>query len=461
MKFSPELAEIRFGCGLSPKIAPPESVDAMLAGLTGPDEMAQRFEIPQLGQFLSRMQEYRDARKAARKARNTESGPALEREETRLKHELRQSELRFMGQILLRQTWTETGLRERLAVFWADHFSALGKNIFWRPATAPYVEEAIRPYLSGRFSDMITAVISSPLMLHYLDQQRSAGPNSTSVQNPKSRVGLNENLARELLELHTLGVDGPYGQQDVGELAELLTGLSFDLQKGFFFRPEFVEPGVQTVLGTHYPDRATDPNRLRTLAENLALHPSTGRHLAHKLAVHFVSDEPDTALVDHIAARYSETGGDLLATYSAMLEHPAAWEPELRNVKPPAEFVGSACRALQVHPLTIQKMSVRHLRSRLAIPLRMMGQPWMRPNGPDGWPEVDSDWITPQSLAVRIRWAMSAPRKLQTRLPLPIEFAEAALGGLLTEHVRFAANSAETRPEAIGLVLASPTFQRR
>ena len=344
-----------------------------------------------------------------------------------------------MGQTLSRQIWADTAFRERLTVFWADHFSALGKNSFWRPAGAPYVEEAIRPNLTGHFSEMLFAVLRAPLMLHYLDQRLSAGPSSKAAQNKKRPLGLNENLAREVLELHTLGVGGPYVQKDVRELAELLAGLTFDLKQGFFHRAQFAEPGEKNVLGTRYGQETADLSSLRKLVEDLSTHPSTAQHLARKLAVHFVTDEPDPSLVNHVAARYQETDGHLLETYGALLDHPAAWEPELRNVKSPLGFVGSACRALQVPPFVLQKMSTRHLRGRIAVPLRLMGQPWMRPNGPDGWTEADADWITPQNLAVRIRWAMSIPQKLQTRLPEPTDFAEAALGNFLTEHVRFAA----------------------
>lgn len=459
MTFSPDLAEIRFGCGLSPKGLGPRSVVEMLEGVAAPDHMAERFPIPPLTPFLARVPAYYRMRKKERTAKDEATRAAFKKQAQTLKTSADQDAMRWMGQILLRCTWTEQAFRERLVAFWADHFTAIGKGLIIRAASAPFVEEAIRPHVNARFTDLLKAAAQSPLMLHYLDQNRSVGPDSAFAK--KKGRGLNENLAREVLELHTLGVDGPYSQRDVRELAELFTGMTYRPKDGFVFRPGMAQPGSEQVLGRTYGGETADVEDLDALFENLAVHPSTARHIARKLAVHFVADDPAADLVEHVAARYLATGGQLTEVYAALLEHPAAWAPELRNVKPPADFVASACRALAVHPLVLQKMSIKHLHARFMRPMVMMGQRWMRPAGPDGWPEDDASWITPQGLSMRLRWAMAVPRHLTSPMPEPEGFAAGALGGTLTERVRFAASAAETRPEGIGLVLISPAFQRR
>jgi len=326
---------------------------------------------------------------------------------------------------------------------------------------APYAETVIRPHLAGRFEDMLIAAATSPLMLHYLDQNRSAGPGSRAAERRKRVSGLNENLAREVLELHTLGVDGPYSQADVRQLAELFTGLSVSLENGFVYRPVMAEPGSETVLGGTYGGGTPKLDQVLSALRDLARHPATARHIAWKLAVHFTSDTPEPALVSHLAARYRESGGELLPVYAALLEHPAAWEPVLANVKPPFSYVASACRALAVPEARIAGMKPSRTRRLLLTPLTQMGQRWEFSGGPDGWPEEDAAWITPQALAARLRWSMAAPQRLQQPLPDPRAFAGTALGRFANERVQFAAGAAETGAEAIGLVLSSPAFQRR
>lgn len=460
MRFDPELAEIRFGCGLSPVHAPIPSQQAMLDGLRTPDTMLGRFEIEDFPTFLTRMEAAQAIWRRRRKARGTPEGEVLRKELNLLKKDARQAKLRWMGQSLLRRAYTETAFRERLAYFWADHFTAQGKAGVVKRATAPYVDSAIRPHVTGRFADLLIAAVTHPLMLDYLDQRNSMGPNSEKAERRGAKAGLNENLAREVLELHTLGVDGPYDQTDVRELAKLFTGMTFDAKQGFRFRKDFAEPGIETVLGKPYgPKPGTGP--ILQALEDLAAHPVTAAHIARKLAVHFVSDTPDPGLVDHLKATFLRTDGDLTALYTALLEHPAAWDVAAPNVKWPVDFIGSALRALAVPPAAIQSLDEAEARRLIYAPLRIMGQRWEEPIGPDGWPEADSNWITPQSISARITWSIQAPSSLMPDLPDPRRFAETALGSRITPDVRFAASAAESKPEAIGLVLASPAFQRR
>lgn len=462
MTFSPELAEIRFGCGLSPDVAPPVSVPAMLDALAGEDGMARRFAVEPFAAYRQRFAAVAELRELQRQARGTAQAGEYDTQARALIDDARAAAEGWFAQVLLRWSRTGQGLRERLAFFWADHFTAQGRSAILVPAVLPYVEDAIRPHVAGRFSDLLIAAVTHPLMLNYLDQSASVGPGSPAAARPGGRNrGLNENLAREVLELHTLGVGGPYAQHDVRQLAELFTGLAFAPRQGLVFRPGIAEPGPETILGRQYGDDPATAEPILAALRDLAVHPATAQHIARKLAVHFVADDPDPALVAHVAARWRDSGGDLSAVYGAMLEHPAAWAPEPRNVKPPADFVASACRALALSPDRLAALPPRAVRQRLIGPLALMGQPWMRPDGPDGWPEADAAWITPQGLAARLRWAMTVPALLRPDLPDPRAFAVAALGSRAGEAVRFAAAAAETRAEAVGLVLTSPAFQRR
>ncbi|SNT18751.1 DUF1800 domain-containing protein [Antarctobacter heliothermus] len=455
--FDPLLADIRFGCGRSPRIAAPDSVEAMLAGLLGPDTAAAAHPIETYEIFLaSRL----TPMNALGRIRRQERGTALAEEALesiiKLNREGRKARLDWLVAHVARRITSETPLRERLESFWGDHFSARGKVNVLRISTSPYLESAIRPYLAGRFEDMLIAAVTHPQMLHSLDQHASAGPNSPQALRYPGRKGMNENLARELLELHTLGVGGPYTQGDVYELAKLLTGLAFTAEAGTEFRAALAEPGAETVLGTSYGGAQPALEDIHAVLRDLARHPATARHIAHKLAVHFIGDHPDTALVAAMAEVWWQTGGDLPQVYHAMLSHPAAWDPAPGNAKPPLDFIASACRALDVPPKALAARAGLLLMN----PLRQMGQVWQEPLGPDGLPEADGAWLTPQGLAARLQWGFTLPQLMLDRLPDPRDFVVTALGARAPEEVRFAASAAETRSDGIGVVLASPAFQR-
>ncbi len=460
MRFESRIAAIRFGCGLSPRIPAPTSAREMIARLAGPDEIAARFPVPAFGVWVAHDMARRKARKLRRKARSEAQDEAARKAIGKINRAVNAEAARALGHVLLRRALTQDGLRERLAAFWADHFTAFQPNGPMRFAHVSYVEEAIRPHLAGRFADMLSAVATHPLMLRYLDQARSAGPASRAARRNPKIGGLNENLAREMLELHTLGVDGPYTQRDVRELAELLTGLSYGRNMEFEFRPSLTEPGAEIVLGRSYGGGEPRLEDILAALDDLARHPATARHVARKLAVHFVSDTPDEGLVAAMEAAFAETDGDLSAVYDAMLDHPAAWAPEPRNAKRPIDFVTSALRALDIGPRHLPLDRHKGMRAMFATPLELMGQPWGHPTGPDGFPEADPDWITPQRLAARVNWAMTVPARLLRDLPDPRAFVDIALGGAVPPAVRFAAAAAETRAEGIGVVLAAPAFQR-
>lgn len=461
--FDPTLAEIRFGTGLSPNQAPPQSVEAMLAGLTGPDRMAKRFPIEPYETYRHRIRAYLDAQRAFRK---NQDGPDVERYDKarkKIQRSARAAYGDFFRNAFLRRIHTETGFRERLAFFWQDHFTARGKVAIARNGTGPYVEEAIRPNLTGRFEDLLIAAVTHPLMLAYLDQTQSTGPGSKVAKRAAKRDqrrGLNENLAREVLELHTLGVGGPYDQVDVRALAELFTGMSLSKDLKFHYKPNMAEPGAETVLGTSYgPDGGFQD--IKSALRDLARHPATAKHIAFKLAQHFVADVPDPDLVTFIERAYVDSDGQLMATYAALLAHPASWSGTAQKVKRPFDFMASALRALEIEDTTLTRTKIRDLRNALYIPMQIMGQPWDAPNGPDGWPEENAHWITPQFMAARLQWALAAPQALRRTLPDPRDFARAALGARLPQDVAFAAGAAENRWEGIALVLTSPAFQKQ
>jgi len=458
MGFTPDIAAIRFGEGLAPGIDPATSVDAVLGQLRGPDLAAQQFPIPKLAELQGEFAEISRLQRAARRGRN---GPDVEELTKSYKQARRGLNLRLQGAlmpVLSRSITTAQPFRERLTRFWADHFTAVGRNNLTRNAGPSYIEQSIRPHIAGRFTDMLKAVMTSPMMLDYLDQSTSIGPNSRAA---KGRRGLNENLARELLELHTLGVGGAYTQTDVRQLAELLTGMSTEISSGFVFRPKFVEPGAETVLGQSYGGGPPAIEDVMAFLDDLAQHPDTVRHIARKLAVHFTSDAPDEGMIANMADAYSSTGGDLMAVYDAMLRHPFAWASFGQKVKQPVDFVVSAMRVLEIPPASLHKLNRSKRLAYVTGPMAAMGQQWHRPGGPDGWPEGAEAWVTPPGLAARIQWAMAAPSAFFRSLPDPRDFVSSALGSVADEKVKFAARAAETRREGVGLILASPAFQRR
>ncbi|WP_122074011.1 DUF1800 family protein [Pseudophaeobacter sp. EL27] len=461
MVFDPELAEIRFGCGLSPSISPLASREAMLARLQGPDRAAEQFPIAGTETILASVSDFARLRKLRRTKAGSSEAKQAEKDFKRFRRKHLQQRDLWFRQLLLRHVTTQDSFRERLTLFWADHFTAKGKNRAMQPLAYGYIESAIRPNISSRFEDLLIAAVTNPLMLHYLDQFRSRGENSALNKRQGGRGGLNENLAREVLELHTLGLEGPYDQADVRQLAELFTGLSYRVNKGFLFDEGMAEPGAETVLGRVYGGAEAELEPVLQALRDLARHPATADHIAWKLAVHFTKDQPAPELVAALSAAYRDSDGDLAQVYDVLLNHELSWEPELGNVKPPFDYMASACRGLGVDPAHLTGWKPKQMRQNFIAPLRLMGQAWQSPVGPDGWEEADAAWITPQGLSARLRWAMAAPRRLVEALPDPTDFAGHCLGSRANPWVMFVASAAETRAEAIGLVLSSPAFQRR
>ncbi|RVT85862.1 DUF1800 domain-containing protein [Rhodobacteraceae bacterium CCMM004] len=448
------LASVRFGTGLVPGDAPRDGA-ALLASLAAPD--AIRAAHP--GLDLATARDMALSVGAARRA-GREDAAAGQTMADAAQEAIYRAGVQTYRTALARYVGGPAPLRERLTWFWADHFTAVPKN----PARAllldDYLDAAIRTHLTGRFADLLTAAVTHPLMLLYLDQAVSVGPGSRVGQS-RGR-GLNENLAREVLELHTLGAGGGYGQADVRQLAELLTGLTYSDRRGARFRPGAAEPGAETVLGRSYGgDGRAALSDIHAVLADLSVHPATARHLAGKLAAHFVADPPDPDLAAAVAATWARTDGDLMAVYAALVQHPAAAAPELRKVKPPFDFQASALRALGVDAAAVAALDDRTLNRHFRRTQRRMGQDFMRAHGPDGWDEAPEAWINPQGLASRIQWAMAVPSRLRPDLPDPRRFVVDALGPLAGARLSWAASAAETRKEGVALVLAAPEFNRR
>jgi len=311
----------------------------------------------------------------------------------------------------------------------------------------PYVQDAIRPHVTGRFSDMLRAVMHHPAMLDYLNNLWSVGPDSEHGRPLGG--GLNENLARECLELHTVSPDAGYSQADVTNFARILTGWSIELKNdppGFLFRPRIHEPGEFAVMGRTFPDgEEGGVAALRFLAN----HPATHRFLATKLVRHFVADTPPPDAVRRIEGILRDTRGDLSSAAAGLVGLDAAWEPSTK-LRTPLDLVVASFRVLEAPPDPSPPF--------LGI-LAGLGQPLWTAPAPNGWPDTAADWSGPEAMMRRIDWAFAVSGRIGDRDPMPL--AEASLGPLYRPATRDAMARAGSRREAMTLLLTSPEFQRR
>ena len=457
MVLDPEIAMIRLGYGLSPDSPQAVDADLLLASVATarPDADAIR-----MADIDARRQVENDLAAAARKPG---SDKPTQRKSARMRRETIWMAQHAFQVRVARAVADPVGFGERLVQFWSDHFTVAGGNRFQSLIAAAHVDEAIRPHLGGRFSDLMFAAETHPRMLTYLNQSGSVGPNSAIARRRKDDdLGLNENLAREMIELHSLGVGGDYTQRDVRQLARLLTGLSYRSGQDRAFRPAMAEPGADTVLGVTYGGNGqASLNDIRAVIEDLAMHPDTARHLARKLAVHFVSDDPPADLIDRLAQTYRQADGDLSAVYVALAEAPELAAGFRQKARQPFDFVVAALRALGMRGGDLRQLDRRDSNGRLLRPLQTMGQRWAMPRGPDGWPESAESWITPQGLAARIDWSMRHPAKLLGDLPDPRDFLRTALGSTASQSLQWAVPKAESPREGVAIVLASADFNRR
>lgn len=448
-------AAFRFGYGLPLPQGAPTTPQAMMAALRGPDLASQAhpggggIEVVRPLVLAAR-----EARIANKKNPGLPGGAKAQQRTLRATYAVADV---FMRATFARALDAPDGLRERLSAFWSDHFTTATRGRFDRALHGAMVEDAIRPNLTATFGTMLQAVTLHPAMLLYLDQDTSIGPNST--RGKKRSKGLNENLARELMELHTLGVGAGYSQTDVREMAELLTGLTYVGNKGFAFDQSRVEPGADVVLGVSYDGNGIEP--ILAALQDLSVRPETARHIAGKLAVHFVADVPDPGLVEALTAAWRDSGGDLAVVTQTLLTHPGVWDAPPEKARQPFEVIVASFRALGLTGAELIALSHENFTRHVTKRLGEMGQKWHSSPGPDGWPEEPAAWINPLRLASRITFAMEVPGRMVNPLPDPRAFAVTALGERASDGLLLAAARAESLREGVGLVLVSPEFNRR
>jgi uncharacterized protein (DUF1800 family) len=436
---------------------------ALLAELDRPDAgQITRSDLPTSGAENRAVFEYNAARNASQKRRqrataeatdkqgqgNTEAkteAPPAQPEAVPLPRQLFLNEAKARTDAALS---AEIGFAERLVWFWSNHFCVNADKTIMAGA---YEREAIRPHVRGRFADMLLAAEGHPAMLLYLDNAQSIGPNSVAGINRDK--GLNENLAREILELHTLGVRTVYTQADVTDFAKVLTGWTIlptasnpDHGGEFVYINRAHEPGPETVAGKLYDDTGSEQGR--AVLADLARHPATARHIATKIACHFIADDPPPALVERLTQRFLDTDGDLKEIAKTLIVSPEAWTPEQAKIKRPAEWIVAALRA------TGEKAEI----GRIVQAQNLLGEPLWRPPAPKGFSDDNAVWL--DGLAQRLDIANAFAHR-EGLAHEPAAVMDTALGPLASPETRRAVASAESRPQALTMLLMASEFQRR
>jgi uncharacterized protein (DUF1800 family) len=454
------IAVTRFGLG-----ARPGEIDAAKAdpqGFLVAQIRREGADIPRDGgetaaQRFEQMRDYQQQRRMERQRKDGEADKTAANAKSFMTAQIALREkvgADFLARARL-ATNTPAAFRERWALFWANHFTVSATKQITSVLIGPFEREAIRPNVFGSFETLLVASSTHPAMLTYLDQAQSIGPGSQiAARRRNAKVGLNENLAREIMELHTVGVDAGYTQADVTEFARALTGFSVgrdneDRAGQFVFRDAAHEPGARAIMGRKYAQG--DIEQGLAVLKDLAADKRTARHVCGKIARHFVSDTPPPALTARLERRWMATGGDLAEVAKALIESPEAWDPTPAKFKTPYEYTLSTWRLIGAEPSAIE---------RLAPILTGLGQKPFSPPSPKGWAEDAQTWASPDGLVKRMQWAQGFAAVVADRTD-PNALAVAALGDRLTPPVAKAVSRAETRREAFALLVMSPEFQRR
>jgi uncharacterized protein (DUF1800 family) len=358
---------------------------------------------------------------------------------------------------------------ERLVHFWSNHFAVSADKLTVVGIAGMLEFEAIRPNVLGKFGDMLRAVERHPAMLLYLDQAQSVGPNSVAGRLAQRRqaqrqIGLNENLAREILELHTLGVRTGYSQADVTEFARAMTGWTvagitrgpaarfagLDGEPGqFVFAERIHEPGTRTILAKQWSQDGYA--QAAAVLDHLAIHPSTARHVATKLARHFASDDPPATLVAKLETAFLKSGGDLRTVYRALIDAPECWAPAPAKFKTPWEWGVSALRALgtrEAPPMAMVGL------------MTQLGQPVWRPGSPAGYDDMAAAWAGPDAIMRRVEAAERMSQRTQNLVDARKRAPE-LFPGALSEATAQAIARAESPGQGVALMLVAPEFMRR
>ena len=481
------IAAHRFGLGEAALDVVQPDAAAWLLGQIGPADSAVGHGLLSTPQALALVAAERSARQRARNP--PPGGPAAPMPADQgLADHYRPTIQADARSHLLTALATKRPFAERLQLFWANHFTVSLTKGATRGLVGAFERDAIRPNIAGPFEALLLASTTHPAMLRYLDNSLSAGPHSALVARNARRAarladgqademrapritGLNENLAREVLELHTLGAAaaraGTYTQADVTAFAAVLTGWRVDLQDAEpdhsastgsareapqYFHASWHEPGPKTVLGNSYPAGA---DALRSVLHDLALHPATARFIATKLARHFVADAPPPALVDRLATTYLRNHGELAPVYRELVRSPEAWSPQPVKLKTPEEFVLSALRVLKPGPQFYERADAAS-----AIGITTLGQRVQAAPSPAGWSDQAADWLGPDAVWKRVEWATRTAARIGANTDARA-LAVQSLGPLLTPTTQMQIERAADGPQALALLLMAPEFQRR
>jgi uncharacterized protein (DUF1800 family) len=462
----PEIAVLRFGLGARPGELGAAASDPrgwLKAQLRAGAPLSTSTPLAASDAIYAALLEAREERQDERR----EAHQVGDGEEKRAKNLLREASLpHYRAQVLARAQSAARTMRpfvERLVHFWSNHFAVSADKGAIVGIAGTLENEAVRPHVNGRFLDLLTAVETHPAMIAYLDNQLSVGADSMAARAAHFRAakrpfGINENLAREILELHTLGVNGGYSQADVTSFAEILTGWSIGggrgrLQGGapgrFYFRDSLHQPGPKRFLGKTYAQEGEAQGE--AALSDLAHHPSTARFIATKLVRHFVADDPPAAVVERVANAFTRSGGDLPRVYAALVDAPESWNPEVRKFKTPEDFVYSTLRALDISPGEPQE--VIHS-------FDLLGQRQYTPGSPAGWADTSQSWDGSDALLHRVVWASRVAARYADGAD-PLAVASGSLGGYVRPATLTSLKRAASRSQALALLLMSPEFQRR
>ncbi|WP_051371088.1 DUF1800 domain-containing protein [Mesorhizobium loti] len=350
----------------------------------------------------------------------------------------------------------EAGFVERLVYFWSNHFCvSVAKDNIVRASAGAFEREAIRPFVLGHFADMLMAVERHPAMLFYLDNQQSVGPDSRAGKNRQR--GLNENLAREIMELHTLGVGSGYTQADVTSFAHILTGWTMAGREGRLgepgssvFNANAHEPGDAVLLGKTYP--AGGMGQAEAALNDIASHPATAQHIATELARHFISDEPPPAVVARLAKVFTKSDGNLRALASTLIDMPEAWSTPLAKMRSPFDYIAAIRRATGPGPAIDPGQSLNWLNA--------LGEPLWQPPGPNGFSDQADSWASAEGMKIRLDIAWQAARQVKD-IGNPNDMLDAVVGPSASPETRQAIARAESKQQGLALLLMAPEFQRR
>jgi uncharacterized protein (DUF1800 family) len=472
-----EIAVLRFGLGAKPGDLAAAAADPrawLMAQIKGAVPLAVDTALTPSDRIFADYIEARDERQKMRRdlaARNSAAEPSGVDVKAAI-NAVRDVYLpQYRAQVLARAqsaALTDRPFAERLVHFWTNHFAVSADKGAVVGISGSLENEAIRPHVGGRFFDLLIAVEQHPAMIAFLDNQISVGKDSDAASfaarrlgggnAPKRQFGINENLAREILELHTLGVNGGYTQADVTSFANIITGWSIGGGKGrlaggtpgrFYFRDNLHEPGTKIFLGKKYSEGGQRQGE--AVLADLARSPATAHFIATKLVRHFIADEPPAAAVERVARAFLKSDGDLPRVYAALIECPEAWDADARKFKTPQDFVFSTLRSLNVSPGEPQEV-VRTF--------ELLGQRQYTPGSPAGWPDTSKSWDGSDALMHRVLWASRVGAKYEQGIE-PVDLAAASLGAYARPETLAALRRATSGAQAVALLLMSPEFQRR